>query len=156
MAVSSTLLYFWILTTIGMGVFSITLYIENREIKTVPVFIYAGPNVPQDMVDKISASMESFDEKIIEEWYKDRIYDRDFQMAMFYSYLSNALAEKAAIGRNAFQDTFKRDVAFKKSMEFWQAVVKKDEDLMVFRDYFKNKYIEILKKQLTNSQKVIK
>lgn len=101
--------------------------------------------MPQDIVSKINMSIESVDEKNIEEWYKDRVYDREFQIAVFYSYLSVALAEKAAINNKGYEDYVKRDFAFKKSVDFWNVVVKKDVDLAVFRDYFIKKYLEAVK-----------
>jgi hypothetical protein len=123
----------------------VSLYLENQEIQKVPVFIYAGANAPQDIVAKVNQSMDGFDEKVVEQWYNDRVYDKDFQMAMFYSYLSNALAEKSIVTKDTDRDGVRRDAAFRKSVQLWAAVVKNDEELAVFRDYFVTRYKEILK-----------
>lgn len=145
LSISLWLLCLWAFLTCCLIGLSLVLYVDNQEIKAVPVFIYAGPNVPQDIIEKINSSMENFDEKTIEAWYSDRVYDKDFQMAMFYSYLSIAMAEKASINKKDFQDAFKRDLAFQKSTRLWLLVVKKDGDLRVFRDYFMNRYIKVVK-----------
>jgi hypothetical protein len=140
------LLAIWTVFTICLISICSILYIENQDIKTVPVFIYAGPTVPQDIVAKINLSIDNVDEKKIEEWYKDRVYDKDFQMAMFYSYLSTALAEKILANKfTTYQDLERRDASFKKSLDLWGLLIKKDEDLAVFRDCFIKRYREVLK-----------
>ena len=145
LTISTKALYAWAFATAMLAATSAVLYQENQKIKAVPIFIYAGPKVPHDIMEKINMSIENLDEQQVESWYKDRVYDKDFQMAMFYSYLSNALAEKAAITKNEYADGIRRDVVFEKSISLWQEVIKKDSDLVVFRDYFVNKYKETKK-----------
>jgi len=144
--------------SLGLIVAGVSLYAlsQREQTPTPPAFMYMGPDVPPKIAERIAYSMDNYDEKIIKTWYKDTVYDGEFQMALFYSYLALALAEKVTEAGGTQAEKDKRDRVFKDSVELWRSVLKKDSELIIFRNYFVDKYAKTVRNEDKSGQKVIK